>query len=246
MTVVDGFQIFGSLATAGAAFAAFWTIREVKKQRESTYQPNVIIEGSNFHVNLENYPFKFLRNDYSAIDDTSSIHLRYNNIGFASASDVKFKFDINYHRYLKKIRKASERLKLPVEFKEEDNILFIRSEKYEFENEFRNINDSKHDERFFFTELARYNKYKHCILPIHIDNSPNKLEFPDDLKFVISMYFLLHNLDEELSLSSINFYLDLSFKDIGNKVHNERFEVVIMFFSLDGTPRLHIAVNKQS
>jgi hypothetical protein len=43
LTLVDIFTIVGSIATTLSAFAALWTLLEVKKQREQSNMPDIIL-----------------------------------------------------------------------------------------------------------------------------------------------------------------------------------------------------------
>ena len=93
-------EAISSLATLLAAFATFWTVSEMKRQREASYRPDlsapdVLIHCSQFY-NPNQTP-KF------TIEYGNENILIFHNLGFGVAKEIQIEWENNYHEIIKLI-----------------------------------------------------------------------------------------------------------------------------------------------
>lgn len=119
---ISFFAIVSSIATLAYAIIAFRTLYEIKKQRESTYQPEIVIEESILYINNcssiddkwePNYSTK---RDYITPNNELSLeykkpYINLYNIGLGAAKDVEVKFTFNIEEYEENIKKINRSLK---------------------------------------------------------------------------------------------------------------------------------------
>src|SRR5580693_9238506 len=107
-TTADIIGIFTGVATSGAAIATFLTVWEIKKQRESSYLPEIYIDTFTVRVyggistdKILSSKFKQVNNfdnEFQKIEEQVSkfIKVKLQNVGLGAAKKVKFKWDFEY------------------------------------------------------------------------------------------------------------------------------------------------------
>lgn len=232
LKLVDFFQIIAAVATAIAAYLTYKTLKEVKKQRESMYMPDIIIEEKRFYI----YTAK--KNDISSFCEftlekkdqnytakefkISKLQIDIFNIGLATAKNIKvtFKFDID------KAISIIEKMNKNMSSEKAINIIKTRNG-IEFKGGTKSIaSGSVH-----FTKNQLHSTINH-VLPINISNSSYKIELPQFIlelySNIISQFWILDSKTiemEEFPLIEINF----TFFDIGNKKHKKKYQLCLKF-----------------
>lgn len=219
------FNVLSSIATALAVFIGVYSIYEVRKQRESTYMPDLIIEEKLFEMVERNQGLRFFYDDEEKNDlnlRLAQFHLCCYNIGFASAKKIKCEFIFNADCYIKKINKNLKALsrenEITFQFGKGKKFIKILSSNSVFENQ----------------ALALKNGFKidkNLILPVSVANEPIKIEIPYPilLFFIINQYYSFENehADDD---SDFNFTFKISFYDIGNVKRSKTYK--ISFYSM--------------
>lgn len=103
--IVGIFTMLASIATTLCAYIAFKTLYEVKRQRESTYLPDIIIGEENLYVYFRNkdgvlepaeYSYENKNKYYHQLGRCESnfylIKLKFYNIGLATAKEMKIEY----------------------------------------------------------------------------------------------------------------------------------------------------------
>jgi len=117
ITITDYIGIFTGLATFGAAIATFLTVREIKRQRESSYFPEICIDTFTVRVYGEITTKNILSSKFKRINNFSDefqkeeepiikyITIKLQNGGLGAAKKIKFSWDFNYTKATEIVRK---------------------------------------------------------------------------------------------------------------------------------------------
>lgn len=107
-----------AVAAMLTAFAALWTVKEIKKQRESSYKPELYIGQSMLYVYGEivagrYLPFRFSNKRLGieinrTTERTFDFNLNVFNLGAGAAKAVKFRWLFNIERILEVINKSNK------------------------------------------------------------------------------------------------------------------------------------------
>ena len=98
-------SIVGIIASGAAlltATAAFWTILEVKRQREATYKPRLIIPSRRILVRQTNGVVEQFDSTRAPFIDGYWLELQ--NLGFGSAIDIVVSWKIDYEEIIRRIK----------------------------------------------------------------------------------------------------------------------------------------------
>lgn len=221
------FEITSSVATAIAVFIGLVTLLEVRRQRETTYKPQLIIEEFLFELNTSKYPFKIINNglnEFIGVNTGSEVKLYLNslNIGFATASNIEFEFGCDIDKYLKIISDYNKKLdngltkndfeKINLQFSKKQGMILVESK------------SSKSIGSAISTKHLVYSNY---LLPATIQPNPLRLEVPSYILFLHQVLFYYQlNSNFEL-LDDFKFNVKASYLDISNKRHFKNFNLVI-------------------
>lgn len=219
------FNVLSSIATALAVFIGVYSIYEVRKQRESTYKPDLIIEEKLFEMSERNQDLRFFYDGEEMNNLNLGIarfHLCCYNIGFASAKKIKCEFIFNANSYIKKINKNLKALS------RENEITF------QFGGDKKFMKIVSNNSVFANQTLALKNGFKinkNLILPVSVANEPIKIEIPYTilLLFIMKQYYSFENehADDDFDF---NFTFKISFYDIGNVKRSKTYK--IYFYSI--------------
>lgn len=220
------FGIISSIATAIAVLIGLYTIFEVKKQRESSYKPELILEEKRFFVDkrempyIHYYPNTINTEDVNRteIEEVLNFNLKCVNVGLATAKNVIIEFKIDLDHYTETIEKFNAKRpeqKTKYDFKyfgKSGDVAIVRNDKID-------------DSRSLFGKIKQVYKMNY-VLPVNIDNTPVNIPIPN--------YFIyLSSIMQQYSWSETNndnhtglvFYTSLEYRDIGNKKHKQYYKV---------------------
>lgn len=215
--ILSFFAILSALSTAIYTFITIKTLLEIKKQRETTYMPQVIL-GESFYTMIndtENLKEIVFENTKTKIRQKKcSLHIY--NIGLASAKNLKFQFKVDTNHYLNLIK---ENLKDFSTNEKVDGFLFIES----------NSRQCGHN-----VPLQLY-KEKDFLLPVNIQKSPFKVDIPLYLTELLSIIIFDIDNNYDLIEKLPNFELEIKYDDLYNKTHIEIYSLRFNIFSMSKT-----------
>ncbi|SUX44721.1 hypothetical protein [Chryseobacterium indoltheticum] len=90
--------IISCLATIAAAIIYYYTLREIKKQRQSSYRPELFIETTSFFIKVKKVNNKIQDLIWSNLEQkedsisNDTFNLQCHNLGLGAAKNIKIKF----------------------------------------------------------------------------------------------------------------------------------------------------------
>lgn len=226
----DYIEMIGSIGAFISALIALYTVNEIKKQRLSTYKPELFLNS--FCVSPSHNPlisddlvrYKIMKyNDYSKRSDDDKGHIsvlyKMENLGFGVAKDVVCEWDFDH-------QKAASLLQS------------VMPENYELKRSHNayQITD-RNDEDFYkfcsLFDMDNIHKQKiDYISPIQVQDHENKHTLPPIVIFSYYYYLLFKN--KMLNQNSENFYhidydnmpkpkLKVSYKDVNDKTYRKEY-----------------------
>jgi hypothetical protein len=236
-------QILTLLAALGActtAITTYFLVRETKKQRESSYKPEIIIERKNYHL----YWGKFLNRNMPAIWYESKINKlksketkeklsKYNkqyfqlniyNIGLGTAREINFYWNYDKKQFIKLIDKIdkNKEFKFLLKGDKKELVLWVAGKK-----PFKNL--------IFQHHLYHGQKIDYMV-PYYLDKIPYQIKIPDEYLFLTSICWEFEVDHESIILKKPPLLLKISYKDVGNKIYTTKFEIKIERGSVVGIP----------
>jgi hypothetical protein len=217
-TLVSIFAIIAAISTVIYTFVTVKTLKEIKRQRETTYLPNVVLGESSYTMKID----KDLKHNSIQFEDvttkikTNDCFLNIYNIGLASAKNLNIIFEINDNKFIELIKENISEVEIA-----------------ELGNGFLSI---KHKEFNGGHNLAaQKNKSKDFLIPINIENKPFKLELPSYLMTIL--YLLVYNLEDNYELISDlpHFDLKIKYEDLSNKQHFINYQLKLNVFAMTKT-----------
>ncbi len=203
------------LSVVIAAILAVRTLRAMKKQRETTYAPQLITSSVRFRLIKHEHMIVGTSSDITKIPDNTKVKdikgykIELYNIGLGTATDVKVQIDFPYEKAIDIIRS----------FYKNSNVDF--NEKLEWSN-------SDHGDRILVTDNVTYHDWpsqKICdfLMPISQKNSCGHIHLPSHIEYLMFRHFVAqletdnNSIDPQRSFPLIK--LIVSYKDISNKTH---------------------------
>lgn len=171
-----------SVATLLTALAAIWTIIEVKRQREATYKPKLVVFSNRVYAVKKEQSIKIFDSSKVAFEPGYTFVIQ--NLGFGSAIDIKVRWIINYDEIVSRIQKIDSDSYFEIR---NEGLVEIRSNSNQFPIAF--ISDKN----------ERSAAYDH-IQPVSTENMKCHFQVPDLLINLIRVYLFLlwHVLSEKL------------------------------------------------
>nr|WP_294994535.1 hypothetical protein [uncultured Sediminibacterium sp.] len=265
--------VLSSIGTFITAFIAYRSIREMQRQRQSSYRPELYITGTHAqvfspafgehlcHIRFMQYK-KYKPVDQFDVDpppgyqyDTSIfqapsywIATRLHNIGLGTAKRIEYKWEFDYKEAVRILRSQESKGKFIIE----DGLGLKKNKKA--------YNLSKNDLTWFwridesnngFVGNIDFLEYK------NLNTVQSSINIPEDYLDILILYiFYKHDLlyadrtgkiiyDEIKDLPSLYFYI--SYNDIQNKTYKKKFEFSFVFSCMlnDESPIPGLAVGKR-
>jgi hypothetical protein len=217
-TIVSIFTIIAALSTVIYTIITVRTLKEIRKQRETTYMPNVILGDSGFTMCInESLDFETISfEDVKTKEKSKECYLNIYNIGLASATDLSFKFEFN-DQSLAKI--ATDSIpKLHIEILSNGFISI----------DYKNLQTAHnlYGQKYFSKDF---------LLPVNIDNSSLRLNLPSYVIYVI--YFLVYKIDDNYDIlkNLPDFKLLIEFIDINDKKFVKSYNLNLNIFPMTKT-----------
>ncbi|MFW6272846.1 MAG: hypothetical protein ACOC2U_03605 [bacterium] len=228
-TITDWISILAAIAALITAVVTLLTVREIKKQREHSYQPDLDIANFNVYVYRydndeededynKNLIFLFYSkqklNDDTKIDGYNELVLDVNNIGFGAAKTINWKWDFDFVAVKKLLNLSENEFKLEKE-KDELNI---------------EIPDLRIGWAYYLVE-ENETDYINFILPYSIENRENTFRLPN---YFIDLFWLYKSkgVVSKTYDSDENFpplKLTMTYLNIDGKKFEKRFNIYLKF-----------------
>lgn len=237
-THIDWLSLGTLVATLITALATFWTVLEVKKQREASYHPEIYLGNQAVYFYglkwKDTYlPFSYSTEEIKEFNDMAwknYINIDLHNVGFAVAKAVEYEWSFDIQTVIENIHKVNRVGFFHVHF---DKILEISAPQIEFKFSHMVANQ------------LRGNTINY-ILPSSIEKTATKIHVPScyiDLYLIFLSSALnyyskktetknevkTHNIDLE-NFPQLN--LKLAYKDLHGKTHSKSFGLRFSFSHL--------------
>lgn len=228
---VDVATVLAGIAAAVSSYLGFQALVEVRKQREATYAPELVLSGGKFYVyNIKldklvfpsaipwEYSYRAKRPNYTAVNTGKIVPLPINihNIGLGAAKNVTITCETNIDEWLEIFNKISADVKgeLPFTFTStmQGTILLFKSADYIGLGS-RSLN------------IKQTTQTMNHILPASIENKSYNLHMPNIIFYFISaltyLQFYRHSSGNPSAYSVPkplpNIRINVTYLDIANK-----------------------------
>ena len=234
---IDVITVGAGVATAASAYLGYQALKEVRKQREATYHPELVLSGGEFKIyNLPTtvipfpasipweYSYKNQEAEYHATSQSKIVPLPINiyNIGLGAAKNVVVTCETNYNEWLDIFNGFSERVEgeLPFTITQDLNNRVLS---------FRSAAFVGVGSRTLLT--GKQSKTYNHILPSSIDRNPQEFILPYAIFYFLSAFTYIEFYTQDSKkplykrppLPAINFTVD--YLDIANKIISKNFTV---------------------
>jgi hypothetical protein len=227
--IKDYILIISGLGTFITAVIAAYTVVEIKRQRRSSYMPDIILDTYtafwfwNKKFDDDSF-FEFKRSKYNVWSgetktENRQIVLLYKlqNIGLGVAKYLKCEWHFDYKRAIKEVQKV-----LPPDYSIEidKRYIVIKKEKDEF-IDFIYFSDLNIDQVGFILPESQYENPKDSTIP--------KIAVSLYLYYLIFKYDIINEKSETFSFEQFENFpkltMSMKYKDIRNKYYSKKFEI---------------------
>jgi len=225
MTVDQIIAVSSCVGTFLAALATLWTVREMKKQREATYQPQIVLSRVSFECTAEPATGGLLpdlwrkkANNKNKPDEPcgliEGVLVPAHNIGTGAAKDVDITWSFPIDDLVEQINKLAQRTLTKAYFVYDRGMLSIKSDvvlghTIMWENERKNSID--------------------YMLPASIEENPRMVRLPTAYTYLTSalIFLALRDKDNPKGLPEIpTIQIAFEYTDIGGKKHKVSHQIV--------------------
>jgi hypothetical protein len=223
-----------AIATISAAVIYYYTLNELKRQRENTYTPHLFIDKTFFYVQGVKrtdfiMPLKWSKepkhnNWISEFDEKISFanfSLECYNIGFGTATNVTFDFSYDIEKFINQIKEIEINIPENLRIEIESNGRFVS---------FKNNNKSL--PYYSGRSLAVENNLKHYvsyILPVSISNEFSKIDLPSHFLELLNIYIYYISFikdDAEIDINIPSIASEIKYMNISNKKITRNLTIV--------------------
>ena len=224
-------QVIALIASIGACFsaiAAFLTIRQVSKQREASYHPELVITRTKFEcisnpLSEGNIPDTWVtRNENGEIQDLLGFFgVPIRNVGLGAAKEVNVTWSFKIEQLIKHVNEIAQKTLTPVYYHYKNGTLSLKTDGIGGATSmWQNQQKSKID----------------FVLPAPSDNPPTELIIPP--AFILSASALVHFYTKEdilqIPQDIPKLSVDLTYSDIGGKQFNTKLIIETFITSVSG------------
>lgn len=231
-----------AVGTLISALIYYYTLKEIRKQRETTYVPHVIIEEIPFIVKgirKEEIVFPGLwdnNNIFSKeIDEynrekyySSEFYLKTYNIGFGTAKKISGRFSYDADGFIENLNKLNS-------ITESNKQIFI--DKGENFIEFKTMNKGLSYLNKSFLYKNEDKRLINNILPININANFTPINIPKSFLELLNIQVHLiisnsNNTKIDFELKKPELFFEYSYYDISNKLYYKKIRISIEFTTL--------------
>ena len=225
MTIDQAVALVASIAACLAALAAFWTIRQVKKQRELSYRPDLTISttfvgGSKKETQDDGIPINWVREpsepEGASNDWPSDYELPLRNVGLGVAKNVIVSWSMQLDKLMKEFNDLAQRTATPASFSFMDTHLFLN---------FGGQRDAIAEWTNQQSERIDY------VLPASVDKEPTLLKLPDAYVLLASSFVYLQKefRKKKIEVAPPKITVVFEYSDIAGTKRKSTFEINLDF-----------------
>lgn len=229
MTIDQTISLAASIGACLSAIAAFLAVRQVSKQRESSYKPELVLSKTIFEclpnfVTEGNIPDRWAPSKENNEEETNllrSFSMPLRNVGLGAAQNIKVTWSFPIEIIVSTVNEITQKSLVPAYFKYENEMLSLKSEGMGGST---SMWGNQKNRRIDF------------VLPAAMDSSPVELELPHAYIQIVSA--LIHfsakaeNLESFLEIPPLD--VDIEFSDIGGGQHKSKFSISTELISVSG------------
>lgn len=226
-------SLISAIATVSAAIIYYYTLKELKRQRENTYKPNLFIDKTYFFVqgvkkNEFIMPIKWTNTHFNRMeilehDEKKHTFLNFSlkcfNIGFGTATNVNVCFSYDIKKLVKNIKSLEEEVpneqRIGIEIKGNFLSFDYKSKKLPYTSKIISIN-------------GNLNQYTSFILPVNINNNFSNIKLPIHFLELLNIYVLYfsYNMKKEIEVSIPPMKTKIKYHDISGKEILKEFTII--------------------
>jgi hypothetical protein len=227
--------IISALATLAAAIIYYFTLRELKRQRENTYKPHLFIDDLHFNVQgirKGNLIFPKKWGDASKAFDIfleftqenfspSDFGLKCYNIGFGTAKKITITFSYDIDVFIEQVNKLNE-------FVTEDKRITVKKDRF-----FVSFDCKNKDLPFINSAVSIENvlkRYVSYILPVNIKSDYAYIKLPSHYLELLNIYVFLFSsipnkkeIDIQIDIPIIT--SEIIYSDISNQAFSKNLTI---------------------
>lgn len=220
MNISSWISLASSIGAMSAALIALFTLRELSRQRKSSYKPDLCIIQNSFHLRgLELLDqemclaLDWVTQDSAEVQEESLSRpsIRLVNIGLGAAKKVKAAWHFNYEKVLLEINQMAQRNCLPFFIERDELFLALKSK----------------EAVLYVVGMQLFSSDFEYLLPSSIDSVGRELYFPPSYRLLVSVYLSLCVIEtrsfENIKVPELE--LKLRYTDIGQSKHKSRHKL---------------------
>ncbi|MDD5300044.1 MAG: hypothetical protein PHD65_06075 [Gallionella sp.] len=233
MTIEQLITLLAGIGTVVSAGVAFWAVLQMKKQRELSYLPDLVISRMFFDgcrcQDAESYfangwtPSPFLKIEG---DEEFVFYLPLRNVGLGTAKNISVAWSFPIEEIVCKLNDLGQKNLPLTHFSFDDGKITIQSESLGNQG----LNS-------WFNQQKSSLEY---LLPVTVKSEPVKLEFPILFTQLCSYLFFFHEKNNDPN-SMQNFPViraHFEYYDIGGELHKTDFDINVLLRHAEGDGRI--------
>ena len=230
MTPDQWIALAASVGACFSALATFLTVRQIAKQRETSYRPELAISKVAFEavpdpIRKELFPTKWIASNWKGEElqvTYKDLSLPLRNIGLGSARGVQLCWEFDLAGTVKSANDLAQRTLTPAFFSINNWGVSIKSET------FGNGTSFWKNQREVVIDF---------VLPASIDKTPVLVSLPHAYVQLTAALIYLRSKDKDLkhSFELPSLSVTFTFSDIGGSIHRAVFDVKVHTVSIAGS-----------
>lgn len=226
--VIAGISAF---ATVVAAVIYYYTLSELKKQRQNTYKPQLFLDSAYFIVqgikrndiimplNWDQQKKKLLTiANFEYKNVITKYELKCYNVGFGTATNIETQFNFDLKKFVKEINKLQIDIdeNLKVEIKNNGSFISFNTMNKDlpFTNKMISIKNSLND-------------YISYALPVSVNNDAVLIKFPSHFLELLNLYvfYFSKSKDAKKEINIPEILVEMKFKDISETKYSQKIKI---------------------
>lgn len=237
--VIAGISAF---ATVSAAVIYYYTLSELRKQRQNTYKPQLFLDSTYFSVQgIKKNDFlmpvkwdqelnkKFTIQNFDNNIGIAKYSLECYNVGFGTATNIQIQFDFDYKNFIKEIKNLQTNIEenLKIEIKNNSDFLSFDTNNKElpFVNKSISIKNCSED-------------YLSYVLPVSVNKDAALIKLPSYFLELLNLYVFyfskVKDSNKEMNIPEI--LVEMKFKDISETEYIQKIKIktILTAFGIAG------------
>ncbi|MBO2701056.1 hypothetical protein [Shewanella algae] len=228
MTIDQTISLAASIGACLSAIAAFLAVRQVSKQRESSYKPELVLSRTVFECSSNplrkgNIPDTWMprKENEEEKNFLRSFTMPLRNVGLGAAKSLKVTWSFPIESIVATVNEITQKSLIPAYFEYQNEMLSLKSE--EMGGSTSMWGNQKNQSIDF-------------VLPSPMDNAPVELALPHAyIQIVSALIHFSAKAEDFKSFPDIPpLDVDIEFSDIGGSQHKAKFSISTELISVSG------------